>query len=66
MNFRLIFIPPKIDFFRRNYSSNVQDLLDLMLQRDPKKRYGLKSICVHPICLEIYLKLLKEERDYMT
>lgn len=64
MNPRLAFVPPKIDYARRNYSADVQDILVLMLQRDPKKRADLASVCGLPIVQKIHRQLVKEELTY--
>lgn len=64
MNMRLSFVPPKIDYTRRNYSAGVQDILVMMLQRDPKKRAALDCICRLTLVENIYKQLVKEEKKY--
>lgn len=66
MNTRLSFVSPKIDYNRRNYSAGVQDLLDAMVQRDPKKRSTLNQICRMPIVSQIFQELVKEEAEFDT
>lgn len=61
MNPRLTYTPPTIDYVRRNYSSGVQDILVLMLQRDPQKRANLNVIVRLPLVEKISLQLNKEE-----
>lgn len=66
MNASLSFIVPQIDFIRRNYSPNIQELLSLMLQRDPKKRADLSVICRFKLVEPFYLQLKKEEYAFLS
>lgn len=61
MNSNLSFVVPQIDCVRRNYSPKFQDILNVMLQRDPKKRQDLTAICRFKILEPIYMDLKKEE-----
>lgn len=45
MNQHLAFMPPKIDYQRRNYEPYVQQFLELMLHRTPKDRASIQMIC---------------------
>lgn len=66
MNPNLKFNPPLIDYEKRNYSYYVQTMLEAMVQRDPKKRVNIKTICKY--CYfeksSYYQELLKEDKKY--
>jgi hypothetical protein len=55
---------PVIDCARRNYHADVQGLLEMMLQRDPKKRKDLQNICNARIVSGIYKDLCREEKEF--
>lgn len=61
MNSRLSFTPPEIDYKRRNYDPAIQELMSLMLQRNPQKRVDLNCVCKMPIVRKIYEELKAEE-----
>lgn len=64
MNPRLAFVPPKIDYERRNYPAGVQGLLEAMVQRDPQKRFDIAHICRMSIVKKIFVQLSKEEAEF--
>lgn len=44
----LIFQCPKVDWIGRKYDASYQQVLEMMLQRDPEKRKDINIICSHP------------------
>jgi serine/threonine protein kinase len=60
MNFQKKYKPPQVDFVRRNYSSNLQDIVTVCLQRDPALRWSIADIC-HLPALHSYYKIRKDE-----
>lgn len=62
MNPSLSYIVPKINRSVANLPASFQDLLNLMLQRDPKKRADLSVICRLKLVENIYQDLQREEK----
>jgi serine/threonine protein kinase len=67
LNANLEFIPPVIDCARRRYDVRVQQLLETMLQRDPKRRASIEQICNHPLLtsMPFYSILVLEDKQAM-
>lgn len=65
MNKNLVFHPPKIDFAARNYSPQFQDILNLMLQRDPKMRADLSVVCRTKVVQPYFAAVKNEEEKAM-
>lgn len=66
MNHHLEFIPPKIDYQRRNYEPYVQQLMELMLHRTPINRATIHMICnFQPLKkASIYSQLVQEDHKF--
>lgn len=63
MNFNLDFFPPVIDCKRRCYDPRIQNILELMVQRDPSKRAHITTICNNAFLKTspYYIELMKED-----
>lgn len=48
---------PKADWVRRKYDPRYQIVLEMMLQRDPRKRKSIDDICVYPLFHDAVIKL---------
>ncbi|XP_070508307.1 serine/threonine-protein kinase Nek5-like [Chironomus tepperi] len=48
LNSVLTFTCPKVDWISRKYDPNYQQVLEMMLQRDPEKRKDISTICRFP------------------
>jgi len=66
LNESVQFIPPKIDFVRRNYAPGCQQLLEMMIQRSPSKRATILEVCQQPLVADIHRELLEEELAYFN
>jgi serine/threonine protein kinase len=66
LNYKLDFYPPQIDYVRRRYDGRVQDLLEMMVQRNPMKRATIQTICNQPVLKTspIYSTLMLEDRHF--
>lgn len=60
LNFEVPYKPQQVDLSRRNYSQNLQEIIDVCLQRDPKFRWSISDVCKLP-AFESYYKLRKDE-----
>jgi serine/threonine protein kinase len=64
LDFTIPFKSPVYDWTSRRYSSSFQELLEVMVQRNPIRRWTARAICNHELIFMHYTKCELEAYTY--